>query len=202
VKLLNATFRDSIPGTAGPHYGEWLLASTPATPDTAMVDLTTPAIDLDPPAPLQFLSYDPCPGNRANVTGILFFAYDKYRIYPRTGLGGDIQELYHAPGCPTTDVDPMTQTASLDLRQNRPNPFGIETSIGFALPAASQVRLEVIDVSGRLVKVLAAARLEGGEHLYQWDGTTEAGRHAAAGTYFYRLRCDGRDTSRRMVLLP
>lgn len=194
VKLLNETFRDSIPGVAGPYYKEWLLASTPATPDTAMIDMDGLS--------LAGASYDACPGNRANVTGILFYAYDKYRIYPRTGLGGDIQELYHAPGCATNDVTPMTPTASLDLRQNRPNPFGLETSIGFALPAASQVRLEVIDVSGRLVKVLAAARLEGGEHLYQWDGTTDAGRHAAAGTYFYRLRCDGRDTSRRMVLLP
>jgi hypothetical protein len=194
VKLLNATFRDSIPGTAGPYFDEWLLASTPATPDTAMLDMTGMT--------LAGGSYDACPGNRANLTGVLHYAYDKYRIYPRSGLGNDIIELHHMPGCPTTDVDPVTQAAALDLRQNRPNPFGLETSIGFALPTASLVRLEVIDVSGRLVKVLAAGPLGSGEHVYQWDGTTDAGRHAAAGTYFYQLRCDGRETSRRMVLLP
>ena len=96
----------------------------------------------------------------------------------------------------------MAGTAALDLRQNRPNPFGIQTSIAFALPAASQVRLEVIDVSGRLVKVLAAGPLGSGEHVYQWDGMTAGGQHAAAGTYFYQLRCNGQEASRRMVLLP
>lgn len=194
VQLLNATFRDSIPGTPGPYFTEWLLASTPATADTAMLDMTGMT--------LAGGSYDACPGNRANLTGILFYAYDKYRIYPRTGRGGDIVELYAIDGCPTTGVDPVSRSAALDLRQNRPNPFGLETSIGFALPAASQVRLEVIDVSGRLVKVLAAGPLGSGEHIYQWNGITAAGQHAAAGTYFYRLRCDGRETSRRMVLLP
>jgi hypothetical protein len=194
VKLLNATFRDSIPGTAGPYYNEWLLASTPATPDTAMLDMDG----------MTFAgsSYDACPGNRANITGILSYAYDKYRIYPRTGRGGDIVELYAAPGCARTDVSPVTGSAALDLRQNRPNPFGIQTSIAFALPTASQVRLEVIDVSGRLVKVLAAGPLGSGEHVYRWDGMTTTGQHAAAGTYFYQLRCNGQEASRRMVLLP
>jgi hypothetical protein len=193
VKLLNATFRDSIDGVAGPYFDEWLLASTPATADTAMLDMTGMT--------LAGGSYDACPGNRADITGILFYADGKYRIYPRTGRGGDIRELYAAPGCPTTDVDSVAQPAILDLRQNRPNPFGIETAIAFALPHASQVRLEVVDVSGRLVRVLTAGPLATGEHVYQWDGMTDAGRRAAAGTYFYRLRCDGRETARRMVLL-
>jgi hypothetical protein len=193
VKLINATFRDSIPGTAGPYYKEWLLAQG-ALPDTAMVDMDG--------MNLAGGSYDACKGNRATITGVLSYSYDKYRVFPRTGRGGDIIELEAAEGCPVTDVDPVSQSAALDLRQNRPNPFGVETSIGFALPAASRVRLEVIDVSGRLVRVLAAGPLGSGEHIYQWNGMTDAGRHAAAGTYFYRLRCDGRETSRRLVLLP
>ena len=98
-------------------------------------------------------------------------------------------------------VDPISADAALDLRQNRPNPFGLETSIAFALPRPSLVRLEVVDVSGRLVRVLAGGPLSGGEHIYRWDGLTDAGHRAAAGTYFYRLRCDGKDASRRMVLL-
>jgi hypothetical protein len=193
VKLLNTTLRDSIPGIAGPYYNEWLLAQG-ALPDTAMLDMDGMTS--------AGASYDDCPGNRINLTGILSYSYDRYRIYPRGGLGYDIIPIYSIPGCPTTDVPPGTQPTALDLRQNQPNPFGIETSIGFALPAASQVRLEVIDVSGRLVKVLAAGPLASGEHIYKWDGMTDTGRHAAAGTYFYQLRCDGRESSRRMVLLP
>ncbi len=193
VKLLNTTLRDSIPGIAGPYYGEWLLAQG-ALPDTAMLDMNGLSI--------AGTSYDACPGNRINLTGIVSYSYDRYRIYPRNGRGNDIVELYAIPGCPTTDVSPLALPGDLDLRQNQPNPFGIETSIAFALPTARLVRLEVIDVSGRLVKTLAAGPLAGGEHVYKWDGMTEAGRRAAAGTYFYQLRCDGQETSRRMVLLP
>jgi hypothetical protein len=193
VKLLNVTFRDSIPGVAGPYFGEWLLAQG-AAPDTAMVDLNGMT--------LAGGSYDPCPGNRINLTGIVSYAYNTYRVYPRTGRGNDVFQLYAVPGCPVTGVNPASEAAAVDLRQNRPNPFGIETTIGFALPAPSQVRLEVIDVSGRLVKVLAAGQLAGGEHTYRWDGTNSAGTRAAAGTYFYRLSHDGQEASHRMVLLP
>jgi hypothetical protein len=192
VKLLNATFRDSIPGVAEPYLHEWLLQQG-AAPDTSMLDMDGLAAN--------GVVYGACPGNRADIAGVLSYFGDKYRICPRSGQGGDIIELFVTPSCPRTGVDPVTSAAVLDLRQNRPNPFGLETAIAFALLHPSQIRLEVVDVSGRLVRVLAAGSLAAGEHIFQWDGMTENGRHAAAGTYFYRLRCGGKDASRRMVLL-
>jgi hypothetical protein len=196
LRLLNVTLLDSTavpPGIESPYYGEYLALPGGAGTDTASISIKGMG--------LTGGVYDACPGNRINITGVVNYDYYQYRIYPRSGRGGDIIELYAAPGCPTTGVDPLRPAAELDLRQNRPNPFGLETSIGFTLPRSSQVRLEVVDVSGRLVKVLAAGPLTTGEHIYQWNGMTESGHHAAAGTYFYRLRCDGKDTSRRMVML-
>jgi hypothetical protein len=192
VKLLNATFCDSIPGTPGPYYHEWLL-SQGALPDTSMTDLDR----LTP----QSASYDACSGNRADITGILVDTGGEYRICPRTGCGGDVRELYAVPGCATTGVDRAAPIATLALRQNQPNPFSLETSIGFTVTNTSQVRLEVVDVSGRLVRVLVAGPLNAGEHVYRWDGLTDTGRRVAAGTYFYRLCCGGRDVSRRLVLV-
>ncbi len=51
-----------------------------------------------------------------------------------------------------------TPAALLALDQNRPNPFNPSTTISFTLPGECAVRLEVYDVSGRLV-----ARLINGE---------------------------------------
>ena len=189
VRLQNATIMDSIPGTPGPYYGEWLLRQD-AYPDTAMMDLDE----------LYATSYDPCPGNRIDVTGILKYSFSRYRIGPRSGRGNDIIELYAVPGCPTTGVEDGA-AASLRLRQNAPNPFAGTTSIGFSLPHNAQVSLEVIDVSGRIVRVLENRAIEAGDHAYGWDGHNGDGHPAAAGTYFYRLRVDGQDKSRKMVLM-
>ncbi|RMG68138.1 MAG: hypothetical protein D6715_03045, partial [Calditrichaeota bacterium] len=73
------------------------------------------------------------------------------------------------------------------LHPNYPNPFNPETVIEFELPAAQQVRLEVLDVLGRRVRLLLQGYLPAGTHQVRWDGRTESGREAAAGTYFYRL---------------
>lgn len=194
IKVINATIQDSIPGTPGPYFGEWLIrqVSSPISPDTAGIDLRG----------ITTVSYDPCPGNRVDVTGILLYDFSQYRIAPRTGRGGDIREIYAAPGCPTAGLDAgEIAVAALDLEQNRPNPFTVETTVRFALSSASQVSLEVVDVGGRLVKVLASGPMAAGAHDFSWDGTNDAGHPVASGTYFCRLQSNGQEVSRRMVLM-
>ncbi|HYJ33137.1 MAG TPA: S8 family serine peptidase [Candidatus Binatia bacterium] len=105
----------------------------------------------------------------------------------------------------TTDVAIPPSAAGVVLGQNRPNPFLRATDIPFTLagsgaPVAADLR--VFDARGRLVKTLvdsdqATAR----QYLIRWDGRDEAGRPAAAGIYFYRLRAAGRELVRRLVLV-
>ncbi|MBN2586666.1 MAG: endonuclease [Candidatus Fermentibacteraceae bacterium] len=78
------------------------------------------------------------------------------------------------------------------LHRNAPNPFHEWTGIGFTLCRRSIVRLEVFDVSGRLVRtVINDIRLEEGYHSCRWDGSTDSGESAPGGIYFSRLSCDG-----------
>ena len=44
--------------------------------------------------------------------------------------------------------------AGFELYQNQPNPFTIETVIGFNLPEAMMVDLQIFDVTGKTVKVI------------------------------------------------
>ncbi len=194
VKLESAEM-DSLDGLPGPYYHEWLLFQ-PAAVDTAMCDL----IELSPIFG-QPVSYDPCIGNIIDITGILNYTYGKYKVSPRTGRGGDIIEIYAAPGCGTAGIGGHNPLFPLALDQNRPNPFTPGTTIAFRLPRAGDITLEVLDVGGRRVRTLASGVLGEGEHTCVWDGTDQSGRRVAAGTYFYRLRRDGEELSRKMVLV-
>jgi flagellar hook assembly protein FlgD len=53
------------------------------------------------------------------------------------------------------------------------------------------VRADVYDVAGRLVRTVFEGHLPSGNHFFDWDGSTHAGR-AAAGIYFMRVRVNGK----------
>jgi hypothetical protein len=82
-----------------------------------------------------------------------------------------------------------------------PNPFNPRTTIRFDLPRPAAVRLQVFDVRGGLVRVLADGPFPAGLSLVAWDGRDRAGRDAATGTYFYRLEAEGVAASRKLTLL-
>ena len=83
-----------------------------------------------------------------------------------------------------------------NLLQNFPNPFNPTTKINFDLPVASKISLEVFDISGKLVSILA-------------DGFTNAGYHSielnasglSSGIYFYRLTAGEFISTKRMMLI-
>ena len=91
--------------------------------------------------------------------------------------------------------------AEFMLRQNYPNPFNPVTTIGFSLPAAGRVTLEIFDVLGR--RIVAAYRntpLAAGWHEFTWNGVNEAGQPVPSGFYLYRLThtpFEGGDAQRR-----
>ena len=87
------------------------------------------------------------------------------------------------------------------LNQNYPNPFNPSTTISFDLQAATQVRLEILNLLGQRTRILVNRRLPAGHHEYVWDGNTESGTPASSGPYFYRLLSDDLNLSRKMVLM-
>lgn len=81
------------------------------------------------------------------------------------------------------DVGPgSSRPTEFALYQNYPNPFNPQTTIGYLLPAASQVTLVVYDLLGREVKTLVHERQDAGKHQVVMDGGG-----LASGVYFYRL---------------
>ncbi len=110
-----------------------------------------------------------------------------------------LQFLFPPPG---TSVTPPSETpATSMLHPNMPNPFNLQTTLSFHLPARADVRLTVHDVAGRRVRELLAESLPAGPHESVWDGRDDCGTPAASGIYFYRIQVGEVVEQRKMVLL-
>ena len=83
-----------------------------------------------------------------------------------------------------------------ELLQNHPNPFNPTTDIYFRLPEAGYVKLEVYNLVGQRVAVLADGEFSSGSHTVTWDAS-----RFASGVYFYHLSTESIVLTKKMVLL-
>ena len=82
------------------------------------------------------------------------------------------------------------------LRQNHPNPFNPITLIRYNIPVNCHVRLEVYNVAGQKVAVLADGKQKAGYKTARWDASS-----FSSGIYFYRLQAADFVQTRKMVLI-
>ncbi|KAA0236964.1 MAG: T9SS C-terminal target domain-containing protein, partial [Chlorobiota bacterium] len=83
-----------------------------------------------------------------------------------------------------------------DLSQNYPNPFNPTTTIRFSLPQAEQLKINLYNMLGELVKTLADGTYEIGYHKILVDAAS-----LPSGTYVYRIESPGFVQVKKMVLL-
>lgn len=86
--------------------------------------------------------------------------------------------------------------ARFTLSQNYPNPFNPTTTIQFGLPKASNIRIELFNVLGQQVMVVAEGRYAAGWHQINLNG---AG--LSSGMYIYRLVTPGYVNSKKLMLI-
>lgn len=87
------------------------------------------------------------------------------------------------------------------LLPNYPNPFARTTTIEYALPERQEVRLEVYDVLGRRVALLAEGEQAAGFHQVRWGGRGADGRQLASGVYLVRLTAGPYAATQRLTLV-
>jgi len=87
------------------------------------------------------------------------------------------------------------------LSQNTPNPFNPETVIQYQLPRQAEVRLEIYNLLGELVKTLVDEKQSAGYYSVSWNGKDEFGRDVASGLYFCNLKTNDFVQMRKMVLV-
>jgi flagellar hook capping protein FlgD len=107
-----------------------------------------------------------------------------------------------AVGAASVGVPPVPAASGLSLSLPQPNPFARFATLRFQVARASDVTLEVMDLAGQRVKLLASATLPAGEHFSSWDGTDARGSRRAAGVYFVRLSDGVQSTTRKVLFAP
>lgn len=89
--------------------------------------------------------------------------------------------------------------ASLGLAH--PNPLHVSTSVELTLPRAGRIEAQIVDVAGRVVKVLANGPVECCRHRLVWDGTDEQGAPMAPGCYLLQVRHEDGVLSRKLAIV-
>lgn len=82
------------------------------------------------------------------------------------------------------------------LEQNMPNPFNTKTSITFTVPEATTIQLNIYDLQGRRLKVLANGIHPTGQHTVVWNP-----QRTSSGMYLCVLDTGKRKFVRRMILV-
>ena len=63
------------------------------------------------------------------------------------------------------------------------------------------VSLAIFNVGGRKVKRIFDGVATEGPNEVLWDGTNDSGRPVAGGVYFYRMQAEGKEFSRKLVVI-
>ena len=121
---------------------------------------------------------------------------DDIRIYSGVISDSAIQALYHEGGWLIEGVKQMGGDIPKDfeLSSNYPNPFNPSTTIRFAVPVQSHVKIEIFNILGQQVTELVDTQVEPGYFERVWQGDF------ASGVYFCRIEAVSlNDPSKRFV---
>jgi hypothetical protein len=146
---------------------------------------------------IDFMIGQVLPGNNQyNFKGIL----DDIRIYNYSLSFQEIRNLYDI----TTTVDEQWNNPIPDqneLFQNYPNPFNSNTFIFYQVKEATPVNLEIYDILGNRIRTLVNEYKLAGHYSDYWDGKDNSGHQVPSGIYFYTLKTNNYDRTKKLVLL-
>ncbi len=97
---------------------------------------------------------------------------------------------------PDTKVEGEEVPVSFELYQNYPNPFNPTTSIKFALPKESQVKLSVYTILGQEVATLVNSVMPAGYHTVNFDAS-----NLPSGMYIYKIDAGSFSQIKKMLLM-
>ncbi|MEZ4822731.1 MAG: T9SS type A sorting domain-containing protein [Ignavibacteria bacterium] len=108
----------------------------------------------------------------------------------------DIQSMRLDFSLWTANSENIKIPEGISLKQNSPNPFNLCHDLEFKISKTEFVSLKVYDVSGREVKTIVNKELNAGNYKYSFDASG-----LTSGIYFYTLKTNGSNITKRMLLL-
>ena len=153
-------------------------------------------------ARLRFSTIDLPAGTRLWITDLdhgWTREVDVTRPEPIAALAG---ERHFALAATAPGTMPATSAGlPLGFRGAYPNPFSGPVGLRFGLAAPTRLSVEVIDITGRVVRRIEDPAALSGERVLVWDGRDQAGRPLRAGVYLARYRIGSEQGVSRLVKL-
>jgi hypothetical protein len=87
------------------------------------------------------------------------------------------------------------------LYQNYPNPFNPTTTITYALPKTSNVKIEIFNVLGQRIATLINQEQTAGTHSLEWNAMNSHNSNVTSGVYFLRMQAGTFTNVRKMMLM-
>jgi hypothetical protein len=86
------------------------------------------------------------------------------------------------------EINIKGKPTSFGLNQNYPNPFNPSTTISYQVPEDGlNVKIEIYNIVGQLVRTLVDAPQRAGEYKVIWDGRNNQAQHVSSGIYLFRM---------------
>ncbi|MDD2331054.1 MAG: FlgD immunoglobulin-like domain containing protein, partial [Candidatus Cloacimonetes bacterium] len=99
------------------------------------------------------------------------------------------------------EINPPELPRTTALLSAYPNPFNPLTSLPYQLEKGADVRMDVFNSKGQLVRSFQASHPQGGIYNFYWDGRDQDGRAVTSGIYFYHMSSGNYKAARKVVLM-
>lgn len=90
---------------------------------------------------------------------------------------------------------------SFAILPNYPNPFNYNTIIPYDIPHESIVKVNILDINGKIIKHLVRETKTAGRHQVIWEGRDKYARPVASGLYFVILEAGGKAIVRKIMYI-
>lgn len=132
-----------------------------------------------------------------NTLEINTLYYWKVRSQDSVGFG-----IYSAPWSfrsrLTGNINMMSEIIPSDYKlfSNYPNPFNPTTKIKFDLPKSSFVKINVFDITGKMINEIVNMNLNAGSYETEFNGS-----NLSSGIYYYRIEAGNFVETKKMILI-
>jgi hypothetical protein len=167
------------------------------TPDAAYIIVDDPT-DLTSTSPTRYASFT----FGLSVDGTITLAFrlnfaatqDIIEIGAIGIVSSDVvNSSYETPG--------IGLSTDFKLNQNYPNPFNPSTTISYTVSGSENIRINIYDSNGALIRNLLNEEQSTGNYSVIWNGTDNNGLKISSGTYFYQVIAGEFTEAKKMILL-
>ena len=90
---------------------------------------------------------------------------------------------------------------SFTLLQNYPNPFNPTTTIEYQIPKAGNVKVNIYNITGQLIRTIENSFKNAGAYKVNWDSRNNFNQSVASGIYLFQVKYENSFLTKKLILV-